>query len=147
MRLLSMVLVGGCWTGTVPPPADPPVVRHRAPPPRPYATVAGTWRGIGQAYDTDEPVVIVMRLATTAPVGERIGVIAYPSLGCGGELIREREDRSGAFVVIEHLTENPEYRCSDGGTIRFTRRGRELDWHWYEIDGNERTTALLARVR
>ena len=144
---LALVLFSGCWTGATPP-AAPPSARDELPdPPAPYATVTGRWEGIGHQYDDESDWEIVMRLHATAPIGERIGTIEYPSLGCTGELLRKRE-RAGTFTVQERLLENPEERCIDGGTIQFRRRtGGSLDWRWFDADGNEGASSMLTRVR
>jgi len=114
LRLFGALVVFccGCWTNT-PPPAAPPNPRDELPdPPAPYATVTGRWEGIGHQYDDESDWEIVMRLHATAPVGERIGTIEYPSLGCSGELLRKRE-RAGTFTVQERLLERSEEHTSE----------------------------------
>ena len=147
MRLLFGALVlAGCWT-SAPPPATPAAPHDELPdPPAPFASVAGHWEGIGHQYDDESDWEIVMRLHATAPIGDVIGTISYPSLGCAGELIRTRE-RAGTFTVQERLLDNPEDRCMDGGTIRFRRRAGNLDWRWYDGEGNELASSVMTRSR
>ena len=147
LRLFGALgVLSACWTGA-PHSAAAPNPRDELPdPPAPYATVAGRWEGIGHQYDDDSDWEIVMRLHATAPVGEPIGTIEYPSLGCSSELVRKRE-RAGTFTVQERLLENPEERCIDGGTIQLHRRGRSLEWRWFDADGNEGASSVLTRVR
>jgi hypothetical protein len=88
---------------------------------------------------------IELHLHREAAVGRRLGTIEYPSLGCGGELIRE-PDRDGAMVAIERLTVNPDDVCVDGGTIVLRILGEGLDYRWYERSGVEGATATLQRT-
>jgi hypothetical protein len=54
-------------------------------------------------------------------VGEVIGTIDYPTLGCGGELILVTvyDDSFGAFQALERITYGQD-NCIDGGTFVFT---------------------------
>lgn len=148
LRLFGALVLSAsaCWTGATQPAARSGARDELPDPPAPYATVTGRWEGIGHQYDDDSDWEIVMRLHATAPIGERIGTIEYPSLGCTGELLRTRE-RAGTFTVQERLLENPEERCIDGGTIQFRRRPSGLDWRWFDAEGNEGASSVLTRVR
>src|SRR6266545_4550993 len=142
MRLqFGALLLASCWTSAAPPATPLPAHDELPDPPAPYASVAGRWAGIGHQYDDESDREIVMHLRASAPLGEVIGTISYPTLGCAGELIRGRE-RAGTFTVQERLVDNPEDRCVDGGTIRFRRRPGGLDWRWYDTDGNEAASSV-----
>jgi len=145
MRVAAVVIMlSGCWTG----PDSPPPQAPKAPPvvkaPSPYATVAGTWRGIGLQYDTGEHWEIVMTLQAEADVGEAVGTIEYPSLACKASLVREPE-RDGMLVMSEKMTDGAG-TCVDGGTIRIPRAPKDsLDWRWFFPSGEEGAKSEMSR--
>jgi hypothetical protein len=145
MRVALALLVAGCWTGAVPPPAPPPAARPVAL--SPYDAVAGEWSGTGVQYDTMGDWPFVMQLRGDAAVGEVVGTIAYPTLHCTSELIREPEER-GTLVMTERLTSGAGL-CIDQGTVRFARRPHagKLDWRWYLPDGSEGARSVMSRVK
>jgi len=126
-------------------PAKPAAEAPR-PKPGPYATVAGTWKGVGYQYDIHTSWDLIMKLdADDVAPNARVGTIEYPSMGCKGQLLREREE-GNTFVVIEEITTNPGNACVGRGRIKFERRGDELDWRYYYLmDPREAASAKLAR--
>ena len=126
----------------------PPRAAVEAPAQKPgmYATIAGTWRGVGQQYDIHTSWELVMKLdAKDVGYNERIGTIEYPSLGCKGELLRENEE-GNTFVVIEEISTNPGNACVPRGRIKLERRGDNLDWRYYYLmDPREAASAQLTR--
>jgi hypothetical protein len=145
-QLFGALLLAGCWTGAAVAPPPPSAPDELPDPPAPFEGVAGRWEGIGRQYADEVDWEIVVRLHARAAIGEPIGAIAYPSLGCSGLLIRTRE-RAGTYTVQERLLENPEDRCIDGGTIQLRRRAAGLDWRWFDADGNEAVASVLTRAR
>ena len=70
-----------------------------------------------------------MVLQQTAEVGQVIGKIDYPSLSCGGKLIRKASP-PGKFRMKEILTHG-KGSCIDKGTIEVWPVGeRRLRWYW-----------------
>lgn len=78
--------------------------------------MTGTWIGIGYQYDIDAAWDIVMTIACSRELGV-VGTIEYPSLACGGELVRI-PDEGATTTVREQITHDTNRICADGGTIR-----------------------------
>lgn len=152
-RVLLLLLISSCWQDEVAAPQTlpRPVVEAPAPAPRrvpaasPYREVKGSWAGVGYQYDIKSTWPIQMTLFERAEVGEPIGVLSYPSLGCTADLIREPE-RGDVLVMREKLTSG-QGRCVDNGLIRIPRRptARELDWKWDFENGTEGASSTLKR--
>lgn len=88
------------------------------------------WKGTGHQYEPDMHWTIDLVFDPEAAVGHRAGSIAYPSLGCSGELVREA-DEDGTIVLREHITTNPDHVCVDGGTMLLPQsRGKTFVWRW-----------------
>jgi hypothetical protein len=146
MRLAIVIALAGCWTGGELPVEEPsePVVASDARKPSPYRAVAGTWRGMGRQYDTQEQWEVVMILRAHAALESPIGTIEYPSLQCKAELILEGQ-HAGKLVLREKMIIGAD-TCIDGGTIRIRRDGRSpLDWRWFYPNGSEGAKAQLER--
>jgi hypothetical protein len=126
--------------------AAQPAAEVARPKPGPYVTVAGTWKGIGYQYDIRTSWDVVMKLdADDVAANDKVGTIEYPTMGCKGQLLRERED-GNTFVVIEEITTNPGNACVPRGRIKFERKGDELDWRYYFLmDPREAASAKLSR--
>jgi hypothetical protein len=105
----------------------------------------GHWRGTGDQYDIHEHWTIDTQLDLNGAVGTRVGTIAYPSLGCSGELVRET-DIGGSRVVREHITRDPKHTCVDGGSVRFACKGGHLDYRYFYPDGTQCAVAILSRA-
>jgi hypothetical protein len=146
MRLVLLIALAGCWTGAEPPVEEPtkPIVASDAKKPPPHRAVAGTWRGTGFQYDTQETWDIVMTLRGGVAIGRPIGTIEYPSFPCKAELILEGE-KADMLVMREKMVINAG-NCIDGGTIQIPRDGKSpLDWRWFFPDGAEGAKAQLRR--
>jgi len=102
---------------------------------------------MGYQPDVDARMEVHMTLAPTAAVGARVGTIAYPSLGCSGELIRIASPPS-ELRAKEHLTTNRDDGCIDGGTVivPVTPADDTLEWKWLFPSGAIGVTATLAKV-
>lgn len=138
----ATMLAPACWHGA--PPASPL--------PQPVATAAAEareiWRGVGHQFDDDSRWELVMTIDRSARVGALLGTIAYPTLGCSGVLER-LPDRGPQLVALERMTDDPDHRCVDGGTITFQRAqaGETLDWTWAYPTGERNASAVLTRER
>lgn len=128
--------------------AAPPPLRYPAPAPppvRPPPTVQrqagaclGRWVGAGQGA-SGSPWTIDM--VVTAVEGDACGTIEYPSLGCGGTLLRCHVEQ-GVLVLREYYTHNPG-TCAPAGTIRARCEGDQMSWQW---DGWETVRTVLTRA-
>jgi len=146
MRFAIVIVLAGCWTGGEPSVEEPtePVVASDARKPSPYRAVAGTWRGIGVQYDTQEQWDVVMILRAHAALESPIGTIEYPSLQCKAELILEGQ--KGGMLVLREKMVIGAGTCIDGGSIRIPRDGRSpLEWRWFYPSGSEGAKAQLER--
>jgi hypothetical protein len=123
-----------------------PAADTTRPKPNPYATVAGMWKGVGYQYDLHTSWDVVMRLDDVdAAPNAKVGSIEYPTMGCKGQLLREREE-GNTFVVIEEITTNPGNACVPRGRIKFERHNDELDWRYFFLmDPREAASAKLRR--
>jgi len=140
MRIVAVVLVGGCWTSA--PIASAPPLPRAAPKPQ-----AERWVGTGHQYDDDSHWFIELVIDPTAQIGARLGTVRYPSLGCRGVLTRV-SDRQGELVAVEHIVDDPDQHCIDNGQISIPReRGMSFRWRWrYPETGEEGADAQLDRV-
>ncbi len=138
-RIWGVILVAGCWTAPPPPAAISNVA------PRARVEPIEHWTGTGHQWDDDSHWEMTLRLEPSAPVGGHFGWIEYPSLGCSGDLIRE-PDRGDDLIAREHITEDPEHRCVDGGMMVIPRhRGATFHWRWRYPSGEEDADAELTR--
>ncbi|MBX3155497.1 MAG: hypothetical protein KF773_05830 [Deltaproteobacteria bacterium] len=149
MRLAWLVafVCAGCWTRVVTVDGPPPavlVVDHGGPPGGRAdvgGDVDGRWVGRGYQYNNNSSWDIDM--AVDARSGT--GAIAYPELGCSGELYVERGD-AWSLQVRERITVNPGNVCVDGGTIKLVMRADgALDWRYYYASGGEGAAAVMTR--
>src|SRR5436190_10007724 len=53
-----------------------------------FASIAGDWSGRGYQPDTESGWIVGLTLEPRAAVGDRVGTIKYPDLGCSGFLVR-----------------------------------------------------------
>jgi hypothetical protein len=108
------------------------------------ARLGGLWEGEGYQFSTQQRWTISMALQTGR--SRRIaGIIAYPSLACGGELTLLAASRS-EVRVREDITYG---NCVDNGTIvvRPAADGR-MDWKYYLPDGGEQDAeSTVQRIR
>lgn len=150
MRLtvtIASLGLAGCWTAAQPAPA--PLTNTS---PAPHALLPAPvehWTGTGEQFDDHSTWTIDLVFDTSRRRGEISGTIAYPSIGCSGELTREA-DRGDDLVLREHITNNAEHLCIDGGLMLIPRGGREDAFHWRWIDpatGEEGAEATLHRAR
>lgn len=150
LRALALVtLLAGCWTspatggGAAEPAASAPapiVVPRRmfAAHERvrgPYVELAGKWTGHGVQYDNGSDWDIELAFsADNVAIGDEVGKVDYPGLGCGGVLIRRPERTDGTLVVLERITYGT--RCIDGGTFQFPRAptAGAFAWKWFAPD-------------
>jgi hypothetical protein len=131
------MVAAGCATA----PAQPLVNTGTAVKPPPIEH----WIGTGRQPDAESEWAIEMKIRRDVAVGDRLGTIEYPSLGCKSDLIR-LPDRGSALVASEHLTLNPE-TCVDGGTMVMSTNGETLDWRWFYAETDELgATATLRRA-
>lgn len=118
---------------------------QEAPQRRLLADLGGWWVGIGHQKSNGTSWSIRMTLNQDAAVGSQVGEISYPSLSCGGILLR-KEANSSEHVVLERITYG-KGRCVDGGTIRLSTdvAKEHLNWEYYLPNGSMDATATLAR--
>jgi len=67
--------------------------------------------------------------------------IDYPSLQCGGTLVRLH--KVGSLEVYREHIHYGRRSCIDGGTVKISRRGNRLVWRW----SGEHTTNPATRAR
>jgi hypothetical protein len=103
----------------------------------------GVWKGDGYQFDTRQHWSILMALHT-GKVGSIAGVIAYPSLQCGGEL-RLLEATKDHVKLREDITFG-EGNCTDKGSIVVRLRGGTLDWRYSRPDGDPNAKSTLKRA-
>jgi hypothetical protein len=85
----------------------------------------GEWTGFADQYNGGAwPMEMTI---TGGKVGEQIGTINYPSLGCGGELIL-MEIRINELVLREKITSG--WRCVNNGIIYLGLDGEGLSFYW-----------------
>ncbi|HET7462901.1 MAG TPA: hypothetical protein VFJ82_16730 [Longimicrobium sp.] len=88
----------------------------------------GSWRGIGE--QSNEPGRSWTIAVTIAPgrVGDVVGMITYPSLACGGDLVLQSVD-GDSLVAREHITFGS---CVNDGIVTLRRRpaGPPLIFAW-----------------
>ncbi|TAK32985.1 MAG: hypothetical protein EPO40_01260 [Myxococcaceae bacterium] len=105
---------------------------HPSPPrptPAPGASCLGRWQGTGRG-GSGLPWSIDM--VVTAEEGARCGTIEYPSLGCGGYLVRCR--RQGDVVTwTEVYTHNPG-TCAPAGRIEGRCDADRMRWTWTGLE-------------
>lgn len=104
-------------------------------------TGAGHWKGTAYQADIDEHWTIDARVDLTGVAGTKVGVVAYPSLGCSGEWIREK-----GMIVREHITNDPKHTCLDGVAIELSCKGAQLAYRCLYRDGGVCGVALLSRA-
>ncbi len=151
MRALVCLLLVACWHEVeLETPRLVPVIEPTGPAPvrrvdTPYRDVAGTWRGIGFQYDDKSQWAIEMTVFARGNIGDVVGFISYPSLGCTADLIRQVE-RGDTLAMTERLITG-QGKCVDGGTIRIPRRttGHEMEWRWDFANGTEGASSALLR--
>ena len=108
-----------------------------------------SWTGTGLQENPENtwPVTV---LFTGGNVGEIIGTIDYPTLGCGGEIILTEvntEDDFGSFWAQEHITYGQD-NCIDGGSFFFSlaESGLYLHFNWTSPSGPTTATGRLDPV-
>lgn len=80
-------------------------------------------------------------MRVTSEEGARCGTIEYPSLGCGGYLVRCRR-RGDVVTWTEVYTHNPG-TCAPAGRIDARCEGDLMHWTW---TGQEIARSQLRRV-
>lgn len=141
LRAAVIVLAAGCWTAA--PPVAAPIANSA---PRSPVSAVEHWTGIGHQFDDDSHWEMDLRLEPSARVGDHFGWIEYPSLGCRGELTRE-PDRDGDLIAREHITDDEQHRCVDGGEMVIPRtRGTTFHWRWRYPSGEDDADAELSRA-
>ncbi len=106
------------------------------------------WVGIGvQSERGAPPSRWRIRLAFEGQGNARID---YPSLRCGGVLIRRSQH--GAIVRYREHIRYGRGTCIDGGTVTAWRRGNRLFWRWSGVNTRypgirARATLVLSRHR
>jgi hypothetical protein len=105
------------------------------------ARLGGLWEGEGYQFSTQQRWSISMALQPGRSRGTA-GIIAYPSLACGGELTLLAA--SGSEVrVREDITYGS---CVDNGTIVLRpAAGGRLDWKYYLPDGGQQDAESTVR--
>jgi hypothetical protein len=127
--------VSGSETSTTTPPAAAGELRSR---------LAGVWEGEAVQRSNQTSWTISMALQPARKQGTA-GIIAYPSLACGGELTLVAASASETRLR-EHITFGS---CVDDGSIvvRVAGGGR-LSWRWYTPNGDlDAETTLTPVVR
>lgn len=87
--------------------------------------LAGTWEGMGVQVPSEDGAAWPLRM-TLNPRGD--GVIAYPTLHCGGSLTRLRS--IGNTVMYREVITFGAETCIEGGTITIVNGRSKLFWYW-----------------
>ncbi len=96
--------------------------------------VTGAWAGTAEQFNTRATWAVTMALSSAASVGDQVGTIEYPGLGCGGILRRMADEPALLLVMREELTHMLASRpCVDRGIIRLqaTTESNRIVWQWY----------------
>jgi hypothetical protein len=105
------------------------------------ARLGGLWEGEGYQFSTQQRWSISMALQPGRSRGTA-GIIAYPSLACGGELTLLVASKS-EVRVREDITYGS---CVDNGTIVVRpAAGGRLDWKYYLPDGGQQDAESTVR--
>ena len=104
------------------------------------AEYLGTWEGTGVQVNPAAEWPMVVDL-TGGGVGEVVGTISYPSLGCGGDFVL-RSAGGGAVEVTEDITVGTDV-CVDGLTRLALASDGTLIYEWTSPDGASRASATL----
>ncbi len=102
----------------------------------------GIWRGEGRQFDPASEWSISICI-TGGDVGSIVGIIAYPSIPCGGEL-RLLEARPDEIRLGERRTYG---NCVDDGRIVLRRSSTGLaTFDWYFADGTHGGTGSVRQI-
>lgn len=116
-RFTTLVLLTACLTATLPAPsirANEPQTNATEPTDNTLPVrLAGIWKGEGTQTGVSGGWSISIALKP-GKVGDTLGTIAYPSLGCGGELTL-RSVNGDSIEVSEVITYGKE--CADSGIV------------------------------
>jgi hypothetical protein len=105
---------------------------------------AGTWAGEGYQVNPAGPASSWTIRLQILKNGD--GVIDYPSLNCGGKLIKQPAAGFGEYR--EHLDYGSD-KCVDHGRVVILEKAGELSWYWSGDGTNNPKTsasAVLSRV-
>jgi hypothetical protein len=103
----------------------------------------GVWKGTGSQDDPPAEWSILIAL-TRGDIGETVGTIAYPSIGCGGELTLKQVNPD-TIVVIEHMTYGN--LCTPRGRVTLERVGDSaLEYAWDSENYDITATGMLSRI-
>lgn len=128
MMLAAVLALAGCMAGREAPGGALPTM------------FAGSWHGRGTQSDQPGEWTIAANIIGGMP-GGIVGTIAYPSLGCSGEL-RLRSADAARMELMERITSG---RCVDGGIITLTPTSGGLRFDW-RLEGSDVTaTGTLSR--
>ena len=108
--------------------------------PREYV---GVWEGQGRQNNGSEWSILIA--LTPGPLGSTIGMIAYPSIPCGGKLFFQ-----GKADDNIRLRENLTYvgQCVNrGGVLLSPKDSQTLDYKWFYPDGRPGGQGSLSRTR
>ncbi len=103
----------------------------------------GVWKGTGSQDDPPAEWSILIAL-TQGNIGETVGTIAYPSIGCGGELTLKQVNPD-TIVVIERMTYGD--FCTPRGRVTLERVGNSaLEYAWDSENYDITATGMLSRI-
>ena len=143
LRVVWAAFVSACWAGK----PVPPPISNAAPAPTSITSHRNVerWAGTGRQFDNGMSWDMVLTLRPGAEIGEDLGTISYPSLGCSGRVIRE-PDEGDSWIGREKITDDPDHRCVDGGAMLIPRgRGATFEWRWRHPTGEDGAEAMLSR--
>lgn len=104
-----------------------PAMQQSATAPAAQRAFVGVWKGMGTQSDRPDSSWLITTAITGGQPGAVVGIIAYPSLACGGELVLQ-DATADSLVVRERITFG---ECIDGGIITLSWRSPGyLDYHW-----------------
>jgi hypothetical protein len=107
------------------------------------SSYVGIWSGKGnQTNDTEWSILLSI---VPGSVNSVVGTIAYPSLGCGGELTL-KQARNGSIELFENLTYGMDRCVNRGTTVLKTTSNRRLKFTWFNSEGQQEATGALGKI-
>jgi hypothetical protein len=107
------------------------------------SSYVGVWSGNGNQKNGTEWSILLS--IVPGSVDSVVGTIAYPSLGCGGELTLQ-QSKNGSIALLENLTYGMD-RCINRGTaILKITSSRKLGFTWFNPKGEQEAIGTLRRI-
>ena len=102
------------------------------------SSISEVWEGVGHQFGTGKESTWSIKIGSD---GARY-YVAYPSLGCAGNLILKKET-TGEKVFLEHI-QHGIANCITSGTVKLTKIEENLiQYDWYQLSGLHGATGTL----